>query len=60
MIIIIIITVKITNYKTVYMKCKIHMKDMLLNDPAINYQTNDKILEWSEKWKKKKKKYIDK
>ena len=56
MIIIIIITVKITNYKTVYMKCKIHMKDMLLNDPAINYQTNDKILEWSEKWKKKKKK----
>ena len=52
--IIIITTVKITNYKTVYMKCKckIHMKDMLLNDPAMNYQTNDKILEWSKKWKK--------
>ena len=32
-IMIIIITMKIINNKTLYMKCKIDMEDMLLNKP---------------------------
>ena len=39
-IMIIIITMKIINNKTMYMKCKIDMKDMLLISLAMNYQTN--------------------
>ena len=42
---IIIITMKIINSKTMDMKCKIDMKDMLLISLAMNYQTNNKILE---------------
>ena len=34
MIIIIILTVKIINNKTMYMNCKIDMKDILLNKPS--------------------------
>ena len=37
---IIIIAVKIINNKTMYMKCKIDMKDMLLNKPS--YKLSDK------------------
>ena len=36
---------KIINSKTMYMKCKIDMKYMLLISLAMNYQTNNKILE---------------
>ena len=43
--IMIILIMKIINNKTVYIKCKIDMKDMLLNKPSLNYQTNNKILE---------------
>ena len=43
--IMIIIIMKIINNKTVYIKCKIDIKDMLLNKPSLNYQTNNKILE---------------
>ena len=37
---IIIIAVKIINNKTMYMKCKTDMKDMLLNKPS--YKLSDK------------------
>ena len=37
---IIIIAVTIINNKTMYMKCKIDMKDMLLNKPS--YKLSDK------------------
>ena len=39
-IMIIIITMKIINNKTMYMKCKIDMKDMLLNKPS--YELSNK------------------
>ena len=39
-ILIIIITMKIINNKTMYMKCKIDMKDMLFNKPS--YELSNK------------------
>ena len=37
---VIIITIKIINNKTMYMKCKIGMEDMLLNKPC--YELSNK------------------
>ena len=49
--IMIILIMKIINNKTVYIKCKIDMKDMLLNKPSLNYQT---IKYWNKEKNEKK------
>ena len=51
-IMIIIITMKIINNKTMCMKCKIDMKDMLLISLDMNYQTNIKY--WNKAKNEKK------
>ena len=49
--IMIIIIMKIINNKTVWIKCKIDMKDTLLNKPSLNYQT---IKYWKKEKNEKK------